>query len=303
MLEVSYEKIIPFPFDVVLSQYFDYEHVAHVHPKTLGEYRLVERDGDRIVYDQIWPPGRFGRRRVSRVVQRFHPPNRTTFEFVSGLHRGIGVDSTLHPHPEGTLVRETYRLPLPNWGWLRPLLLPAMMRTIDRVWEEDLRVEVCHGGWPGVPDERADEPDATGGAVSSATGGPPPPTETTERQLALDLGAVAELPPGSARCVRVERPDDASEDALELAVFHPPGGPCAVSNRCPHTGGPLALGRIEDGAVVCPWHGAAFDLRTGRAVRGPTSEPVRAYSVREEAGRLVALRSDGDTSRDGGGAR
>ena len=32
---------------------------------------------------------------------------------------------------------------------------------------------------------------------------------------------------------------------------------------CPHEGGPLGEGSIEDGRVVCPWHGYAFDLRTG----------------------------------------
>jgi nitrite reductase/ring-hydroxylating ferredoxin subunit len=33
---------------------------------------------------------------------------------------------------------------------------------------------------------------------------------------------------------------------------------------CPHTGGPLALGRIEENRIVCPWHGAAFDLVSGK---------------------------------------
>jgi nitrite reductase (NADH) small subunit len=32
---------------------------------------------------------------------------------------------------------------------------------------------------------------------------------------------------------------------------------------CPHEGGPLGEGSIEEDRVVCPWHGYAFDLRTG----------------------------------------
>ena len=32
---------------------------------------------------------------------------------------------------------------------------------------------------------------------------------------------------------------------------------------CPHEGGPLGEGSIEEGRVVCPWHGYAFDLQTG----------------------------------------
>jgi nitrite reductase (NADH) small subunit len=32
---------------------------------------------------------------------------------------------------------------------------------------------------------------------------------------------------------------------------------------CPHEGGPLGEGSIEEGRVVCPWHSYAFDLQTG----------------------------------------
>ena len=48
MLSVSYSKIIPCAYDVVLSQYFDYEHIQFVHPTTLGEYHLVETRGNVI---------------------------------------------------------------------------------------------------------------------------------------------------------------------------------------------------------------------------------------------------------------
>jgi len=37
-----------------------------------------------------------------------------------------------------------------------------------------------------------------------------------------------------------------------------------ISTICPHRGGPLDDAAIEDGAVVCPWHGYRVDLRTGR---------------------------------------
>jgi nitrite reductase/ring-hydroxylating ferredoxin subunit len=37
---------------------------------------------------------------------------------------------------------------------------------------------------------------------------------------------------------------------------------------CPHRLGPLDEGRIENGAVTCPWHGWRFDVRSGRAQGG-----------------------------------
>jgi hypothetical protein len=49
MPTVPHGKVIPYPFDTVLSQHFDYEHIAHVHPGTLGECRVVHAQGHRIV--------------------------------------------------------------------------------------------------------------------------------------------------------------------------------------------------------------------------------------------------------------
>jgi nitrite reductase/ring-hydroxylating ferredoxin subunit len=44
----------------------------------------------------------------------------------------------------------------------------------------------------------------------------------------------------------------------------------AVDRVCRHLGGPLDKGAINrDGCLVCPWHGAAYDVDTGRMVRGP----------------------------------
>jgi nitrite reductase (NADH) small subunit len=37
----------------------------------------------------------------------------------------------------------------------------------------------------------------------------------------------------------------------------------ATDNACLHWGGPLGQGRIEEGKIVCPWHGWRFDPRTG----------------------------------------
>jgi nitrite reductase (NADH) small subunit len=59
----------------------------------------------------------------------------------------------------------------------------------------------------------------------------------------------------------------------EVAEFTVQGRAVCVANLdgtiavldgvCPHEGGPLGEGLIEDGCVVCPWHGYSFNLRTG----------------------------------------
>ena len=44
----------------------------------------------------------------------------------------------------------------------------------------------------------------------------------------------------------------------------------AVGRRCRHLGADLAGGSIDDdGCLVCPWHQSAYDVKTGRMVRGP----------------------------------
>lgn len=41
----------------------------------------------------------------------------------------------------------------------------------------------------------------------------------------------------------------------------------AIDNTCPHMGGSLAEGRLEDSNIVCPRHGSVFDVKTGKAVK------------------------------------
>jgi 3-phenylpropionate/trans-cinnamate dioxygenase ferredoxin subunit len=55
-----------------------------------------------------------------------------------------------------------------------------------------------------------------------------------------------------------------------LAVGISAGRPFAVSNRCRHLFASLGKGQVtEDGCLECPWHGARYEVRTGKMVRGP----------------------------------
>ena len=266
MLQIAYAKVIPYPFRVVLEQYFDYEHIAHVHPTTLGKYELVENAGNRIVYDQHWPADRNGWRATSRVVQTYDPPGNIRFDFVAGKHRGTRVISQLRPHAEGTEVCETYFVPwLPDWGILRRLIAPLVHRQVERVWQEDLQVGVCIGGWPGVPKQPT--------CVDA---------EQWRRRLepgTYRLGPVANFPPGSLNAVKTA--------GGELLIAHDGERLHAVHPVCPHTGGPLALGTMKAGCIECPWHGAAFDLRDGKPTAGPTRLPLPIYKVAVEDGQVV----------------
>src|SRR5215469_9503294 len=56
----------------------------------------------------------------------------------------------------------------------------------------------------------------------------------------------------------------------------------ALVNRCPHQGGPLGEGSIENGWLRCPWHGYDYDPLTGQPPEG-FSDGVTCYEVDQRA--------------------
>ncbi len=52
-----------------------------------------------------------------------------------------------------------------------------------------------------------------------------------------------------------------------VATLH--GKTFVLDNECPHHGGPLGEGVLENGKVVCPWHAYGFDLKTGLCDQDP----------------------------------
>ncbi len=65
-----------------------------------------------------------------------------------------------------------------------------------------------------------------------------------------------------------------------IALFNVDGQFFALDNTCTHRGGPLAEGEISGHEVTCPWHGAIFDIRTGKVVGPPAPRAVARYGVR-----------------------
>ena len=90
----------------------------------------------------------------------------------------------------------------------------------------------------------------------------------------LDVCPVEELPPGEMRIVTAGR--------VSVGVYNLDGEFYAIEDRCSHDDGPLCEGEFdpETGVVVCPRHGANFDIRSGDALTLPAFEPVSVYPVR-----------------------
>ena len=88
------------------------------------------------------------------------------------------------------------------------------------------------------------------------------------RVLSLD-----ELPEGRVKTV--------SAGPHSFAVTHYEGRYAALSNRCPHQGGPLGEGSIEKGMLRCPWHGYDYCPLDGSSPFGD-SVPTFPIEVRED---------------------
>lgn len=70
----------------------------------------------------------------------------------------------------------------------------------------------------------------------------------------------------------------------QIALSHFEGKFCALDNRCPHQGGPLGEGSIENGILRCPWHGWDYHPCTGKAPG--FDDGVEPFEVKEENGAI-----------------
>ena len=66
---------------------------------------------------------------------------------------------------------------------------------------------------------------------------------------------------------------------FQLAVFLSQGQVHVMDNYCPHAGGNLAGGEVQNGCAVCPWHQWAFRLDNGQ-LRDAPGVAIRTYQVR-----------------------
>jgi len=87
-----------------------------------------------------------------------------------------------------------------------------------------------------------------------------------------------------------------------LALSHFEGRLCALEGRCPHQGGPLGEGSIENGWLRCPWHGWDYHPCTGRSP-GAHGDALERFEVEErEDGVWVGVPEEAPRERTVGDA-
>ena len=88
----------------------------------------------------------------------------------------------------------------------------------------------------------------------------------------IKVGDVSEILPGNAKQI------DAG--GRTIALFNLKGQFYAIDNSCTHVGGSLASGKIIDEDVICPLHGARFNILTGKVLGPPARENISTYQIR-----------------------
>ncbi|MCF6283521.1 MAG: nitrite reductase small subunit NirD [Candidatus Polarisedimenticolaceae bacterium] len=92
----------------------------------------------------------------------------------------------------------------------------------------------------------------------------------------IAIAKLTEIPQRGARLLKT--------DTADIAIFRTGSDEVfAVSDQCPHLGGPLSQGIVHGNAVTCPLHNWKIDLNSGD-VMAPDEGCVRTYPVKIEAG-------------------
>jgi nitrite reductase/ring-hydroxylating ferredoxin subunit len=84
--------------------------------------------------------------------------------------------------------------------------------------------------------------------------------------------ALNELPEGRLHACTV--------DGREIVVCRTKDGVYALDNICTHAYARLNEGRLRGTRLICPLHGASFDVRDGRAMGAPATRGLVTHPVR-----------------------
>jgi 3-phenylpropionate/trans-cinnamate dioxygenase ferredoxin subunit len=97
-------------------------------------------------------------------------------------------------------------------------------------------------------------------------------TKDPEQVDFIQIAPLADIPNGERLFVEI--------DEKKIVLFNIGGNIYAIGDVCSHDGGPLGDGEVEGMDVICPRHGARFDIKTGQALLLPAVEDIPAYPVR-----------------------
>lgn len=76
-------------------------------------------------------------------------------------------------------------------------------------------------------------------------------------------------------------------DGELICLANVDGEICAFTDNCTHISGPLNEGELKGDVLTCPWHGARFNVRSGKVLRGPARQDILIYPVQIEGNAIM----------------
>lgn len=257
VLASVYERVVGASLERVWENVYDWEHLPHLHSQAFhsierrdsGDWGWAARIGigPRPAEDVVASGGapEIELELVTRKVDRC---------YVSRTLRGPGAPSEIWTHldpvaSDRTAIRVEF--------WVSSLPEDALanvgrrfVELYTQLWDQDESMMQTREA--ALSDRSARRPEAARPAPKS-------------------LGPIDAL--------RAKLPFVTTFGDRSYCVVEVDGDLVAFARDCPHMLGPLDEGEIAGGRVVCPWHGYAFDVRTGQSCDGRHLLLSRAPSV------------------------
>ena len=95
----------------------------------------------------------------------------------------------------------------------------------------------------------------------------------------ISVANVSDFNDQPSKCVEVA--------GKKIALFKLDDEFFAIDDTCTHKGGSLNEGNIEGDEVECPWHGARFNIKSGKVTLDPADDDVSSYDVRLSGDAIV----------------
>jgi nitrite reductase/ring-hydroxylating ferredoxin subunit len=86
-----------------------------------------------------------------------------------------------------------------------------------------------------------------------------------EKDQFVDIAKVDEISAGKMKHVEV--------NGKEIVIANMNGKFCALDDRCAHMNAPLSMGNLTGDVVTCPFHGAKFNVASGKKIAEPVLTP------------------------------
>ena len=112
-----------------------------------------------------------------------------------------------------------------------------------------------------------------------------------DRQIGVNHAALVEGPDDFVAVLpdaelREGEPYAVEASGARIVLVRNAGRISALADVCAHQGGPLSEGHLQDGGIVCPWHGSCFALADGRVLDGPSAFPQPTFETRVREGQI-----------------